>query len=270
MKKMLFTWCALHLCLSIITATAEELVITSFDSSSTLVWSNNLSDGHFQVQWASELDGEWHSDFPYENLPNTNSVLSVKVPRFYRVVWRSGYTVSGAVYYSTNVLINEPVRLVPNSPEASPEQLTVTDQSGGFKFEGVKNGQYILWTTSHDGFNGIGILISVSASDAQKDLSALKRVYCLSPVRDAVISTNEMTFTWQTVPEASSHTFWLRTGNDDSYGSKFLTVKSLTTNLYQATLALTNGPYSWGVDLYDAIGKKVAFGNDFDFILAIE
>ncbi|MDF7809554.1 carboxypeptidase-like regulatory domain-containing protein [Pontiellaceae bacterium B12219] len=259
-------------CISLLASMShsEDLVITSFDKDGTLEWSSDYTNGSYQIQWASNLDGEWHTNFPYSNIQNTNEIMSVQVPRFFRVVWKEGYSIEGIVYYSTSVLTNETVRLDPWSDGASPEQSTITDLSGKFRFDGVKNGEYVIWTTSHDGFNGVGRFINVDDSNLTQDLRAYKRVSYLSPVRDSVITTNVVTFTWETVAEASLHTFWLRTGNDDNYGSKFLTIPDLGTNAYQASLTLTNGLYSWGVDLYDSEGNKVAFGNDFDFVYSIE
>ncbi|VGO11833.1 hypothetical protein PDESU_00380 [Pontiella desulfatans] len=263
---------SLAICLSLLTSIchSEDLVITSFDENGVLEWSSNYSNGFYQVQWASTLDGEWYTDFPYNNIENTNEVMSVQVPRFYRVVWKEGFTVSGTVYYSTGILEQEPIRLRIWPDDGSPEHNVLSDSQGRFTFENIKNGRYLLSTTSHDGFNGIGYIVNVENSDVSRDLRAKKRVYYISPIRDAVITTNVVTFSWETVDEASSHTFWLRTGNDDNYGSKFMTVPDLGTNSYQANLSLTNGLYSWGVDLYDAEGNAVAFGNDFDFVYSIE
>lgn len=272
MKTLKYKIISLALFIGLLTSVghAEELVITSFDQAGTLEWNSNLTNGFYQVQWASTLDGKWHTDFPYNNIENTNETMSVQVPRFFRVIWKEGYSIEGIVYYSTSVLTNETVRLDPRSDDESPEQSTVTDLSGKFRFDGVKNGEYVIWTTSHDGFNGVGRFINVDGSNRTQDLRAYKRVSYLSPVRDSVITTNVVTFTWETVAEASLHTIWLRTGNNDNYGSKFLTITDLETNAYQTSLTLTNGLYSWGVDLYDSEGNKVAFGNDFDFVYSIE
>lgn len=261
---------ALCLGLMIPAGYAEDFVITSFGQSGILEWSSDLTNGFYQVQWATTLDDEWHTDFPYDNIQNTNNVMSVQVPRFFRVVWKEGFTVSGTVYYSTGILPEEPIRLIPWPQDGSPEYNVLSDGQGFFSFDNIKNGKYLLAITSHDGFNGLGYVVDVEGSNVSKDLRAKKRVYYLSPVRDAVITTNVVTFTWETVAEASSHIFWLRTGNDDNYGSTFLIVPDLTTNAYQATLSLTNGLYSWGVDLFDSASNLVAFGNDFDFVLLIE
>lgn len=256
--------------LLVFTSHADDLVITSFDENGTLEWNGDLTNGFYQVQWAATLNGEWHSDLPYSHLPNTNSTMSVEVPRFFRVVWHDGYTVSGIVTYSTTTLVNEPVRLTPRSPEASPEQSLFSDENGMFKFEGLSDGKYMLATTTHDDYAAIGRIFTIAGNDVVKNIEAWKQITLISPASDTLIQTNEVTFSWSTLPEAVNYTFWFRVVDESytyGYGPKFGLVEGLGTNEYQTFLTLTNGVYKWGVDLFDSAGNQIGFtgvGSEFE------
>jgi hypothetical protein len=65
---------------------AAAPVISSFQSSGSLTWTNAEPDYKYTVEWASSPTGNWVSSWgPLCILPGTNSSMTVSVPMCYRI-----------------------------------------------------------------------------------------------------------------------------------------------------------------------------------------
>lgn len=65
-----------------------NIVISGFDNSGTLTWTNVDSNLSYNVEWASSLTNAspWHPDYrSLGGVRSTDTVISVKVPMFYRI-----------------------------------------------------------------------------------------------------------------------------------------------------------------------------------------
>jgi len=73
------------------TAIAAELVITTFNSTGDLTWTNSFAtNATYRVEWAGSATGPWQKFDTLTNLTllsATSNVVTVKVPTFYRVIW---------------------------------------------------------------------------------------------------------------------------------------------------------------------------------------
>ncbi|MCL4181753.1 MAG: rhodanese-like domain-containing protein [Verrucomicrobia bacterium] len=66
---------------------AQDAVTLSLRGNGTLTWTGAVLNSTCRIEWASSLDGPWHSTWPsLTNLLVTNSVMQVEVPMFYRLV----------------------------------------------------------------------------------------------------------------------------------------------------------------------------------------
>lgn len=75
--------------LLVASASAADLVITSFDRNGALTWTNAVSNAVYQVQWAGSVTGPWtnfQSLAALDAIRATNHLTTVGVPMFYRVV----------------------------------------------------------------------------------------------------------------------------------------------------------------------------------------
>ena len=77
---------------------AQDLSITSFQSSGHLAWSNSVPGSHiYQIEWSSIPNGPWTNTWGHlTNIESTQAINSVEVPMFYRVVL-TGTTVADSV-----------------------------------------------------------------------------------------------------------------------------------------------------------------------------
>ncbi|HVR34447.1 MAG TPA: hypothetical protein VMS21_01205, partial [Methylomirabilota bacterium] len=100
MKKKLFPFLVVLLVVS--SVIAAELVITSFDRSGQLAWTNGVSNATYRVEWAGSADGPWNTFDALTNLTAltaaSNSV-TVNVPTFYRVIWTDAPSYAGSYEY---------------------------------------------------------------------------------------------------------------------------------------------------------------------------
>lgn len=80
---------------------SADVVITSFENDGTLCWSvtQGAEFESFSIEWASSIDGEWHSDWsPLQDIANTGGQYCASTPRFFRVVGvTSDYRPAGQV-----------------------------------------------------------------------------------------------------------------------------------------------------------------------------
>jgi hypothetical protein len=81
---------------------AAEFSVLSLDRAGSLTWTNSVSTGLYRLEWASSATGAWHRIESLTNLAlvtATNTVVEVKVPMLYRVVWLNP-SLLGAYAYS--------------------------------------------------------------------------------------------------------------------------------------------------------------------------
>ena len=82
--KHIFT--LLVLVLIAIQCSAAAPVISSFQSSGSLTWTNAQPDYKYTIEWASSPTGNWVSSWgPLCILPGTNPSMTVSVPMCYRI-----------------------------------------------------------------------------------------------------------------------------------------------------------------------------------------
>ena len=97
--------------------------ITAFSGNGTLSWTNGLTNGTYEVLWASSLTGTvWTNNWSQlQGIQGTQSVFTVSVPMFYRVKGSSFPEVTDSVECYTrysNALLNAAVVL--------PEEISTT------------------------------------------------------------------------------------------------------------------------------------------------
>jgi len=86
--KMLKKCSLLLLSLVAITATAEELVVESFDSNGTLVFNQISNAVNYRIEWASSPSGPWTNSWEHLSTiqPDASGSVTCKVAMCYRVV----------------------------------------------------------------------------------------------------------------------------------------------------------------------------------------
>jgi hypothetical protein len=84
-------------------AVTAQLVITSFNQNGELTWTNSVSNATYRVEWANSATGAWNKFDVLTNLrllSATNNTVAVKVPTFYRVIWRDAPAHAGKWNYT--------------------------------------------------------------------------------------------------------------------------------------------------------------------------
>lgn len=72
---------------------AQDDVITGYNGSGFLTWTNSHTNGQFNVEWASYPEGPWQSNWTsLWNIAATADTIQASVPMFYRVSWSTNIT----------------------------------------------------------------------------------------------------------------------------------------------------------------------------------
>lgn len=80
-------------------STANDFSIESFSRNGEISWTDTNTNGHYRVEWCPSLmQTNWHGDWSgLAQIPATGGVITVSVPRFYRVVHRPQSTQAGPI-----------------------------------------------------------------------------------------------------------------------------------------------------------------------------
>lgn len=68
-------------------STYAQPVISSIQSHGKITWSNYLPNATYHLEWASTIEGPWHTSAPPFTIVSTSHIVTADIPRFYRVAW---------------------------------------------------------------------------------------------------------------------------------------------------------------------------------------
>ena len=68
----------------------NTVVISEVNQAGDLIWTSTNTQGYYDVEWASTLDGEWKSSWnSLLGISATAGTVTSRIPLYYRVIWRN-------------------------------------------------------------------------------------------------------------------------------------------------------------------------------------
>ncbi len=180
------------------------------------------------------------------------------------------YSISGKVFYSTIALSDVKVELIKGSITDPPNATTLTNESGGFTFDGLQPGTYNIkiYGPNIEYITWAGFTVTITNSNITSNFGLPKKINLLSPENGSTVSTSNPTFCWKAPLESTRYTFQL---NKTSDWTLTAFVHNISGTCYQLTDPLqpleNNVLYTWQVGAQDQYGQEVGTTeNAFQFL----
>jgi hypothetical protein len=233
-----------------------EITITSFDRNGVLSWTNSVSSiNTFTVEWAPSAGGPWTNDWSsLRNIINTQSLYSVAVPMFYRVIGKPR-SIYGQVVHEGQPLTNIEVRLLLTSDYPSNYVLRAfSDDLGQYSFTNLVPDQtYWLYVNDPAGQDGSWSGFEmVRTAEMPFNVGVGMNIVALHPINNENVGPSPL-FQWVGIPGAATYTVNLF-GTGADVNTIIESASNITATTYQTLLSLPPGWYSWQVWAYDEWG----------------
>jgi len=167
----------------------------------------------------------------------------------------TNFTISGAVYYSTNPLPNYSVYVEKSNQVYL---MRTSDANGHYIFSPVENGEYVVWCDSSPEYPGSrGWSTTINGQSVTLDVYATKSITPIYPTNNSIVDMASPLFSWQAPQEAKQYDFQLNVVSNWYLADL---KRGLTNSYYQTDRILTNNTiYQWLLDAYDAFGNPIAY-----------